>query len=166
MVASQVQSIGMTPALHVVKPAATANAFAPVHFGCGAHDGGDSVQVRHKGKKDQPLITAYIPEKDGKRNALDRWCLKAIAGYQKVTRIWFRRSTEAMGIKSERKSLFACRFTPSCSEYTADAIRKYGAVKGCLKGAYRIFFKCNPFYVWWKSRQILPPAGSLQDPLK
>ena len=38
-----------------------------------------------------------------------------------------------------------CRFYPSCSEYTYLAIKKYGAIKGSLKGIKRIL-KCNPFH--------------------
>ena len=37
-----------------------------------------------------------------------------------------------------------CRFTPSCSHYTYEAIEKYGLIKGCLMGAWRIC-RCNPF---------------------
>ena len=37
-----------------------------------------------------------------------------------------------------------CKFYPSCSEYTKQAIQKYGAVKGLIKGSYRII-RCNPF---------------------
>lgn len=37
-----------------------------------------------------------------------------------------------------------CPYTPSCSEYTKQAIIKYGAFRGILKGAWRIF-RCNPF---------------------
>ena len=38
----------------------------------------------------------------------------------------------------------ACRFEPSCSRYTVEALRKYGFVKGLAKGAWRIL-RCNPF---------------------
>jgi putative membrane protein insertion efficiency factor len=38
-----------------------------------------------------------------------------------------------------------CRFTPSCSHYTVEALRKYGLVRGLAKGAWR-FFRCNPFF--------------------
>ncbi len=37
-----------------------------------------------------------------------------------------------------------CRFTPSCSEYTAQAILKYGFIKGVFKGLTRIL-RCHPF---------------------
>ncbi|MBR4749253.1 MAG: membrane protein insertion efficiency factor YidD [Abditibacteriota bacterium] len=38
----------------------------------------------------------------------------------------------------------SCRFRPTCSEYTAQAIEKYGVFKGCFLGLIRIC-KCNPF---------------------
>ena len=37
-----------------------------------------------------------------------------------------------------------CRFYPSCSQYTYEAIEKYGVIKGSLMGAWRIL-RCNPF---------------------
>ena len=37
-----------------------------------------------------------------------------------------------------------CKFYPTCSEYTKQAIEKYGAGKGLFKGLCRIL-KCNPF---------------------
>lgn len=36
-----------------------------------------------------------------------------------------------------------CRFYPTCSEYTRQAIEKYGVLKGMLLGAKRIL-KCHP----------------------
>ncbi len=38
----------------------------------------------------------------------------------------------------------SCRFTPSCSLYTLQAIEKYGLLKGCLMGARRLL-RCHPF---------------------
>lgn len=37
-----------------------------------------------------------------------------------------------------------CKFYPSCSEYTKQAIEKYGCLKGIWLGMGRIL-KCNPF---------------------
>ncbi len=36
-----------------------------------------------------------------------------------------------------------CRFTPSCSHYTLEAIQKYGPIKGIYLGAKRLS-KCRP----------------------
>lgn len=38
----------------------------------------------------------------------------------------------------------SCRFTPSCSEYTLDAVTKYGVLKGIGMGIVRIL-RCHPF---------------------
>jgi len=37
-----------------------------------------------------------------------------------------------------------CKYFPSCSEYTKQAIIKYGVLKGCFLGFKRIL-RCNPF---------------------
>jgi len=37
-----------------------------------------------------------------------------------------------------------CRYHPTCSEYSYQAIKKYGPLKGGLKGVWRIM-RCNPF---------------------
>ncbi len=37
-----------------------------------------------------------------------------------------------------------CRFQPTCSNYFIQAVRKYGPLRGSLKGAWRIC-RCNPF---------------------
>ena len=36
-----------------------------------------------------------------------------------------------------------CRFTPTCSQYTAEALKKYGLAKGFLLSVKRIS-KCRP----------------------
>ncbi len=38
----------------------------------------------------------------------------------------------------------SCRFTPTCSHYTYEAIEKYGVVKGGWLGIKRIS-RCHPF---------------------
>ncbi|PYT08174.1 MAG: membrane protein insertion efficiency factor YidD [Acidobacteria bacterium] len=39
----------------------------------------------------------------------------------------------------------SCRYTPTCSEYTMQAIQKYGAVRGVYLGARRLL-RCHPFH--------------------
>lgn len=55
-----------------------------------------------------------------------------INGYQKHISLWL-----------ESKNI-NCKFYPTCSEYTKQAIQKYGAIKGSFLGIKRIL-KCNPF---------------------
>ena len=38
----------------------------------------------------------------------------------------------------------ACRFHPTCSEYTKQSIRKFGAVKGTWQGMKRLG-RCHPW---------------------
>ena len=38
-----------------------------------------------------------------------------------------------------------CRFEPTCSVYFIEAVRKYGAIRGSLKGVWRIC-RCHPFH--------------------
>jgi len=39
----------------------------------------------------------------------------------------------------------SCRFQPRCSDYTYQAIQKYGILVGILKGFFRIL-KCNSLF--------------------
>ena len=55
-----------------------------------------------------------------------------INGYQKHISLWL-----------ESKNI-NCKFYPTCSEYTKQAIEKYGAGKGIILGIKRIL-RCNPF---------------------
>jgi putative membrane protein insertion efficiency factor len=38
-----------------------------------------------------------------------------------------------------------CRFTPTCSQYFIQAVVKYGALRGALRGMLRIC-RCHPFH--------------------
>jgi len=40
--------------------------------------------------------------------------------------------------------LQCCRFYPSCSQYSIDAVEKYGTFRGLLKGLLRVL-RCHPF---------------------
>lgn len=52
--------------------------------------------------------------------------------------------------------LAGCRFTPSCSEYTLQAVRLHGVVRGGWLGIRRIA-RCNP---WGGSgHDPVPPAS-------
>ena len=37
-----------------------------------------------------------------------------------------------------------CRFRPTCSQYTYQAVEKYGILRGCWLGLKRII-RCNPW---------------------
>ena len=38
-----------------------------------------------------------------------------------------------------------CKFYPTCSEYAAEAIARYGVARGLWKAAGRVF-RCRPFH--------------------
>lgn len=58
--------------------------------------------------------------------------IKMIKWYQKNISLWL----ESKNIR--------CKYYPTCSEYTKQAIEKYGAAKGTALGLARII-RCNPF---------------------
>jgi putative membrane protein insertion efficiency factor len=45
-----------------------------------------------------------------------------------------------------------CRFSPTCSEYFIQAVRKYGPLRGSWKGVRRIL-RCHP----WNPGGVDPP---------
>jgi len=61
---------------------------------------------------------------------MTRLAIKSIVFYQKYIRY-------ALGTAG------ACRFEPSCSEYSLTAIQRYGVLKGAIMSIKRII-KCNP----------------------
>ena len=58
--------------------------------------------------------------------------IKIIEWYQRHISVWFQ-SKHIM-----------CKFYPTCSKYSIEAIEKYGAVKGGILALRRII-RCNPF---------------------
>ena len=58
--------------------------------------------------------------------------IKLIEWYKKNISLWL----ESKNIK--------CKYYPTCSDYTKQAIQKYGCLKGLRLGIFRIL-RCNPF---------------------
>lgn len=58
--------------------------------------------------------------------------INLIVWYQKNISLWL----ESKNIR--------CKYYPTCSEYTKQAIEKYGCFKGIRLGVCRIL-RCNPF---------------------
>jgi len=64
----------------------------------------------------------------------------------------------------------ACRFTPSCSQYTLEAVRRYGVVRGGRRGRPRAacYFVAGHGGlvpgVLDRSREEMPPAQCLAPP--
>lgn len=64
------------------------------------------------------------------------WLIKILSfPFILIVRIYQYVISPAMGPK--------CRFTPSCSQYTIDALKKYGPLKGIWLSAKRIS-RCHP----------------------
>ena len=61
---------------------------------------------------------------------MKKFCLILIKIYQKFISKFFGKK---------------CRFYPTCSQYTYEAIEKYGVLKGIFLGIKRIL-KCHPFH--------------------
>ena len=53
---------------------------------------------------------------------------------------WYQKN---ISFALEQKNI-RCKYYPTCSEYTKQAVEKYGAFKGTLLGIARIL-RCNPF---------------------
>ena len=59
-----------------------------------------------------------------------RLLMALIRGYQLAISPWLGRN---------------CRFHPTCSQYTLEAIERYGALKGLWLGLRRVL-RCHPFH--------------------
>mgnify|MGYP001286045948 CR=1 FL=1 len=68
---------------------------------------------------------------------------------------------------SYNSNYFNCQFYPSCSNYGASAIKRYGFIKGTIIGSDRIT-RCNPFAVYYHlelGRPFNDKDGRLIDPI-
>ena len=70
------------------------------------------------------------------------WKLQLLVflGTLRYTLIWFVRIYQRYA-KSETR--LRCKFTPSCSDYAILALKKYGAILGCIKTIRRLL-RCGP----------------------
>ncbi|WP_456387311.1 membrane protein insertion efficiency factor YidD [Desulfolithobacter sp.] len=58
-----------------------------------------------------------------------RFCIRCFRGYQYFISPLFPPS---------------CRYTPTCSEYAIEALRRHGVIRGSLLALWRIL-RCHPF---------------------
>ena len=68
---------------------------------------------------------------------LTRLLLKSIRFYQQTL-------SPDSGVFKHRYPFGYCRFTPTCSEYSYQAIAKYGPLRGIFKATIRIM-RCHPW---------------------
>lgn len=90
-----------------------------------------AVHVRAEGCDDAYASEAKLRELPIRLSTIGRW---AGCGLVRVYQM-----TLSKGLPSN-----TCRFYPSCSHYTYQAIYKHGLIRGSVMGAWRIL-RCNPF---------------------
>jgi putative membrane protein insertion efficiency factor len=78
---------------------------------------------------------------------LKTYFIKFIDFYQKFLSPAVKKFLEFFGLLK----INSCAFYPSCSEYTKQAIKKYGILKGSCLGFLRIL-RCHP----WQKNHIDP----------
>lgn len=90
-----------------------------------------------------------MTENDSRNESECRTCDPELSDLPKTPGNW-PRLVVLLFIKGYQKTLSkalpanTCRFYPTCSHYTYQAVYKYGALKGGWMGVKRIV-RCNPF---------------------
>jgi putative membrane protein insertion efficiency factor len=91
------------------------------------------------------LVAAILVVADLRQAPADQWsaaaALSAISLYQGTLSGWYAR----MGVR--------CRFTPTCSHYGDECIRRFGAARGGWLAMKRVL-RCGPW----------TPAGTVDPP--
>jgi len=84
---------------------------------------------------------------NNKKNSITSNGIKLISFYQKFLSSSVSKFLEIFGLVRNN----SCVFYPTCSEYTKEAIKKYGILKGSFLGLARIL-RCHP----WQKNHIDP----------
>lgn len=61
-----------------------------------------------------------------------------------IIKIYQKTLSPDHGIFKHTRLFQCCKYEPTCSQYTIDAVRKKGVIKGIILASYRIL-RCNPF---------------------
>lgn len=61
-----------------------------------------------------------------------------------VVRVYQKTISPDHGLISYKHPYGFCKHSPTCSEYTCQALEKYGLVRGGVKSIWRIL-RCNPY---------------------
>ena len=75
------------------------------------------------------------------------YSIKLINFYQKTLAVPLNKFLEYFGLLKNN----SCVFYPTCSEYTKEAVKKYGILRGFFLGLMRIL-RCHP----WQKNHIDP----------
>ena len=94
---------------------------------------------------DNPLSRASImPVSAAGGHAFWPWCRllpsRAVLGF-----IWLYQRTLSPALPVITLGRCACRFSPTCSHYAAEAVRTHGALAGAWLGLRRLL-KCTPLH--------------------
>jgi len=75
------------------------------------------------------------------------WTHSAVSSYERITMVKNLAVKFLRAYKRYVSGLLppACRFTPTCSEYAAEAVQRYGVVTGAWLAVKRLL-RCHPFH--------------------